>query len=138
MYNLRINVISALFISFAFGQTGLAATETVKWTGVLQEERGYHTPNHNNGHELEFVRQDDKKSFDVVDSDNLLALHAEKDKNLLVEVEGELTPQFLFWGGNLKVKSFKVLSELDEIQHRDPPKRLRTQREFGGGLRGRL
>lgn len=124
-----------LFLGFTLSQSGFAATEGVRWTGIVQEERGYHTPDHNNDHQLEFVRQNDNESFDVVDSDDLLSLHAEKDKKLLVEVEGEVSPRFLFWGGNLKVTSFKVLGELEEIQHREPKRRPNMSREYRGGIR---
>jgi len=134
----KINLITVLLFGFTFGQTSFAAAESVKWTGIIQEEKGYHTPNHENGHDLEFVRQDDKEIFDVVDSEGLLNTHAEKEKNLLVEVEGEITPRFLFWGGNLVVKNFKVLNELGEIPHREPMTQSRTPREFRGGLRGNL
>ena len=134
----RLSLISILLIGFTLSQSSFAAAENVKWTGVSREQSGYHTPSHANGHSLEFVRQDDKKAFDVVDSEGLLNTHAEKEKNLLVEVEGEITPRFLFWGGNLVVKNFKVLNELDEIPHREPVKQSRAPREFTGGRRERL
>lgn len=114
-----------LGISFA-----AVAGEPIKWTGILQEEDGYHTTAHEFGHDLEFVRQDDGGKFDVVDSPELLAVHSAKEKNLLVEIEAEKTKRFLFWGGNLIVKNFRVLGELDEIPHQAPK---RTQYERGGG-----
>lgn len=134
----KFNSLTVLLIGLTLSQASLAAAESVKWTGIIQEEKGYHTPNHENGHDLEFVKQDDKETFDVVDSEGLLNTHTEKEKNLLVEVEGEITPRFLFWGGNLVVKNFKVLNELNEIPHREPVKQSRAPREFRGGLRERF
>ncbi len=110
----------AMLVAFGLSAQLSWAGEVVKWTGIVQEEGGYHTPKHDRDHEIEFVRQGDNDTFDVVDSPELTKLHAEKDKKLLVEIDGEKTSRFLFWGGNLVVKNFKVLQALDEIPHREP------------------
>lgn len=96
-----------------------SASETVKWTGIVKEEGGFHTTGHTFGHSLEFVRESDGKDFDIVDSAELENLHIQKEKNLLVEIEAQKTGKFLFWGGNLIVTNFKVLKELDDIPHRE-------------------
>lgn len=108
------------------------ASETVTWSGIVKEEDGYHTVGHRFGHSLEFVKQDDGAKYDIVDSDELESLHIQKEKNLLVEITAEKTNRFLFWGGNLIVKNFKVLQELDDIPHREP---VRTVSD--GGARSR-
>lgn len=116
------NKVKHLVVALSLVAQTTWASEPVKWVGTIQEEWGYHTPQHEMGHDLEFIRQSDGEAFDVVDSDALLKLHKEKEKNLLVEVSGELTNRFLFWGGNLIVKDFKVIQELEPIVHREQPR----------------
>lgn len=120
-----------LFFGVSLSQTSVASAEDIKWKGTVKEASGYHSTNHSDTHQLEFTRESDNKSFDIVDSDALEKLHAEKDKNLLVEVEGEITPRFLFWGGNLKIKSFTVLEELETIPHRESRSTSSFPRETG-------
>ena len=86
--------------------------EIVKWIGEVKDDASNHTTRH--GHELEFVKKDDGKEYDIVDSPDLQNLHHETGKNFLVEIEAEKTPRFLFWGGNLIVKNFKVLEETSD------------------------
>jgi len=122
--------IFGILITILFGISAYAG-EKVQWTGVLSEEDGYHYNQHEFGHDLEFTRQSDGKSFDVVDSEELAAVHIEKEKNLLVEIEGEKTSRFLFWGGNLIVTKFKVLQELEQIPHQEYKARSPSGRNFG-------
>lgn len=89
--------------------------EIVNWVGFI-ESNGGHTTRHD--HDLEFVRKSDGESFDIVDSPELEKIHCEKSKRLLVKIEAERTPQFLFWGDNLIVKKFDVLEELELIPHK--------------------
>ncbi len=99
--------------------------EIVKWLGEVKDDASSHTTRH--GHELEFVKKDDGEEYDIVDSPDLQNLHHETGKNFLVEIEAEKTPKFLFWGGNLIVKNFKVLEETsDVIPHTNPPDSTRT------------
>ena len=105
--------------------------EIVKWVGEIKDEASDHTTEH--GHSLEFVKKDDGKEYDIVDSPELVKLHHETEKNYLVEVEAEKTPRFLFWGGNLIVKNFKVLEETASVPHLAPIKRAANVREFRGG-----
>jgi hypothetical protein len=123
-------------IAFIFGiilsQTIFAASEsaTVKWTGLLNEKREYHYYSPDQSHNLEFISNSDNQSFDIVESEDLVNYHTQKDKILEVEIEGQITPRFLFWGGNLKVTSFKILKELEAIPRREPSKQFNTAREF--------
>jgi hypothetical protein len=96
--------------------------EFVEWTGTVSDSDSSHTTEHE--HELTFTRKDNGESYDIVDSPELVQLHHEKDKNLVIEMRAEKTPRFLFWGGNLIVKSFKVVEELEQRPHLDPPKRV--------------
>lgn len=106
--------------------------EIVKWVGEVKDDRSTHTTEHR--HELEFVKKDDGKRYDIVDSPELVKLHHETGKSYLAEIEAEKTPRFLFWGGNLIVKNFKVLEETsDVIPHAEPVRR--SSRRFEG--RGR-
>ena len=90
----------------------------VKWVGVVKGDGDYHTTDHD--HELKFVRQSDQENFDIVDSPKLVKLHHETEKNYLMEIEAEKTSRFLFWGGNLIVKNFKILKELETVAHKKP------------------
>lgn len=90
----------------------------VKWVGVVKGDEDYHTTDHD--HELEFVRQSDQEDFDIVDSPKLVKFHHDTEKNYLMEIEAEKTSRFLFWGGNLVVKNFKVLKELEKVAHTKP------------------
>ena len=83
------------------------AAEKVRWTGMVRDSETAHTTFHD--HDLQFVRLEDGVEFDVVENEKLKALYCSTEKNYVVKVEGELTPRFLFWGGNLKVSSFEVL-----------------------------
>ncbi len=109
------------------------AGESVKWVGVIGDEDGYHSSKHQNDHTLEFVRQNDRESFDVVDSAELVKVHTDTDKRLLVSVEGELTNRFLFWGGNLIVKNFTIIKELEDISHQEPQNYTSSERSRSFG-----
>ena len=114
------------------GSSWAEAGESIKWVGVIQEEGGFHSPKHDRPHSLEFVRRDDNETFDIVDSPNLVKAHQEQDKKLLVEIEGERTSRFLFWGDNLIVKNFKILEEMDGISHAEPVRKNASIRMNAG------
>lgn len=93
--------------------------EIVKWVGEVRDDEGSHTTDHD--HELRFTKKDDGEVYNIVDSPSLVKLHHETEKNYLVEIEAEKTAKFLFWGGNLIVKNFKVLADASgPIPHRIP------------------
>lgn len=93
--------------------------EIVKWVGEVRDELSSHTTDHE--HDLKFIKQDTGDDYDIVDSPELVKLHHETEKNYLMEIEAEKTPRFLFWGGNLVVKNFRVVKELGgPIAHRAP------------------
>lgn len=91
-----------------------SSNENVVWVGKVRDEISTHDTSHE--HELRFIRQSDGKSFDI-ESSELKKLHHETDKNFLVEINAEKTPRFLFWGGNLIVKSYKILESIDGSPH---------------------
>ena len=106
-----------------------AEPEIVKWVGEIKDEAATHTTDHK--HELKFVKKDDGKEYAVVDSPELVKLHHESEKNFLVEIEAEKTPRFLFWGGNLIVKNFKILEEGSSVPHLAPPVRNKVEARIG-------
>lgn len=118
MSYLKLFVVVAISQTLLTAQAARAENDTIKWIGVVKEEAGQHTTDHN--HEIQFVRQSDQETFDVVDSPELEKLHHGKEKRLLVEAVGRVTPKFLFWGGNLVVSQFNVLKELESIPHQKP------------------
>lgn len=107
------------------------AGETVNWIGILNESDGYHYIGHKFGHDLQFVRQSDGKKFTIINNKELIEAHRNSEKNLLVQIQAEITPKFLFWGENLSVKDFKILSELSEISHKKYEKPLSSESTFG-------
>jgi len=109
-----------------------SAPEIVKWVGTVKDDADSHTTEHE--HELEFTRKDNGDSYDIVDSPELVKLHHDTEKNYVVEIEAEKTSKFLFWGGNLIVKNFKVIEEAsDRIAHRAPAaKRSSSGPRFSG------
>jgi hypothetical protein len=107
--------------------------EIVKWVGEISDSASDHTTLHD--HKLEFKNRQTGKTYDVVDSPELVKLHHENEKNYLVEIEAEKTSRFLFWGGNLIVKTFKVLDETESVPHLARRAPSATVREFGGGHR---
>lgn len=135
MKRLNLKTINGILaLALLIGGPSAFAAESVKWTGVVQERSGHHTPSHDMKHELELVKEDGER-INIVDSPSLMNLHKEKDRNLVVELSGELTSQFLFWGGNLVVKDFKVLEEGDEIAHYEIQRPRTIDREIGSGRR---
>ena len=93
--------------------------EIVRWVGTFKDKDGSHTTEHE--HELEFTRKDSGDSYDIVDSPELVKLHHETQKNYVVEIEAEKTPKFLFWGGSLIIKNFKVVEDASgPIKHQAP------------------
>ncbi|MCB0361355.1 MAG: hypothetical protein KDD35_01450 [Bdellovibrionales bacterium] len=102
--------------------------EIVKWEGFVVADGG-HTTRHD--HDMEFVRESDGETFDIVDSPDLEKVHCESSKKLRVKIEAEKTSRFLFWGGNLIVKNFEVLEELESIPHQKYKPRT-VSRSFGG------
>lgn len=95
----------------------------VRWIGVIQEDQSSHTTRHE--HALRFVRLNDQggdvDTLEIVDSPELTQLHHESNKKFILEIEGEQTKRFLFWGGNLVVKNFRVISDLGEpVAHQMP------------------
>ena len=104
----------------------------VKWVGVVKSD-GPHSKDHN--HAIEFKNSKDGKTYDIVDSDEILKVHCEKQKDLLVNITAEKTPRFLFWGGNLIVKSFSVIEELAPDPHKVRQPQPASDREVGGAGR---
>ncbi len=91
----------------------------VRWVGTVQDGSDTHTTNHE--HELMFKRESDGETFAMQKNEELVKLHHETEKNLKIEIEGEVTPKFLFRGGNLIVKSFTLIEETGErVPHRSP------------------
>lgn len=83
---------------------------TQKWSGTVQCQQYSHTSNHLC--DLELVETSSGERIEIVENPDLLKRHCQSDRNLLVNLVGEKTPRFLFWGGGIKVASFEVIREL--------------------------
>lgn len=96
------------------------AQPTFRWVGTVQDDENVHTTEH--GHNLRFTRLDDGEQFNIVDSPQLVKAHCEGEKNYIVEIDAEKTPKFLFWGGNLIVKNFRIVepSLAKHVPHYSP------------------
>ncbi len=89
-----------------------SAPEIVKWVGTIKDDADSHPAEH----ELAFTRKDNGATYDIVDSPELVKLHHDTEKNYVVEIEAEKTSKFLFWGGNLIVKNFRVIGSLTTLR----------------------
>jgi|GEM_PF-2486947 len=106
-----------------------SASEVLKLIGEISDSDSVHTNLHK--HKLEFKDNESGKSYYIVDSPELVKLHHENEKNYLVEIEAEKTSRFLFWGGNLIVKNFKVLNETVSVPHLQAVRVSLAEKEFG-------
>ena len=84
--------------------------------GELQDGKNSNHEKDNCFHDLKFVT-DEGKTYSIVNSPQLLKLHHENEKNYRLSIKAEVTPRFLFWGGNLVVDSFSVLNEVSTSPH---------------------
>ena len=110
-----ISMLSLVAFALSTASVTSKAEEKVRWTGMIRDSETAHTTFHD--HDLELVRLEDGVEFKIVDSPELKELHCSTEKNYVVELEGEITPKFLFWGGNLKVNSFKVVQGSETASH---------------------
>ncbi len=101
--------------------------EKVTWLGKIQDDESEHDQSHE--HKLSFIRQENGKAYDV-QIPELRQMHHETDKNFLVEIQGEVTPKFLFWGGNLILRSVRILQKLDGPPHHEVRTRFRDRERF--------
>jgi len=123
-------VVAGYSVTTAMASNQNESTNKVSWTGVVRCEKYSHANEH--GCDLEFENSDTSKTISVVESPDLLKRHCENDRDLKVKVAGELTPRFLFWGGNLKISSFEVIEELSPMPETAKlSARPRTIREGG-------
>lgn len=79
----------------------------VKWFGEVKEEIN----SHDTSHDFLFINKDDGKSYKIIDSPDFVKFNHQIGKNYLGEIEAEITPTFLFWGGNLIIKKFQIIGE---------------------------
>lgn len=112
-------VLIAIIASNFFGCASTEKNSNEKTTSVIGEvtdDSSTHTTEH--GHRLKFKNQETGEVTDIVDSPNLVKLHHESEKNLIIEAQVTRTPKVLFWGGKLVVKDFRVIKESsDSIPH---------------------
>ena len=114
------------FARFDRAPSNASKPEIIKWVGEVRDNAASHTTEHE--HALTFVKKDDGKTYDIVDSLALVKLHHETEKNYLVEIEAEKTPRFLFWGGNLVVSNYRVIGELgNSVPHNEPNRSVARQ-----------
>lgn len=85
--------------------------QAVKWTGTIRCA-GESTAEAHEDCDMEFVRDEDQEVISLESTPALVAAHCKRTSDLRVKLEGEVTPQFLFWGGELKVSSFEILNEV--------------------------
>ncbi len=86
----------------------------IKLTGTLNCDGVSNVKTSSNG--AVFVSQEDERRFDVVKSRDFVQAQCQTSKVNLIEIEAKETSKFFFWGGNLIVKTYKVLAELDETR----------------------
>lgn len=89
--------------------------EIVNWRGEISDPPEEHTTLHS--HHLRFKEEITGEVYDIVNSPELVKIHHETEKNYRLLIEGEITPRFLFWGGNLIVRNFKILKSTAHVPH---------------------
>lgn len=119
-YSMKYVYLTAIALSFfscASTNVSKNANGRMVLTGEISDVLSTHDTRHE--HELKFKDQETGKVFNVVDSPELVKLHHDSGKNYLIEADATQTSKFLFWGGNLVVKNFRVIKETsEEIPHR--------------------
>ncbi len=124
----------SLTLTLNFSQASHAESNPeMTMTGTISCNPQSHTTEHD--HELIFKDSGTGNEYDIVDSPDLLTYHHETNKDLSAEVSGHLTSKFLFWGGNLVVASYKILSEGDAQPLSQPVKRMPSRIDHGGSRR---
>jgi hypothetical protein len=84
----------------------------VSWKGTVKCHDRARTDNH--AHRAVFIREKDQETFDIVDSSDFVDRQCTSKTVSLLDIEGELTSRFLFWGGNLIVKQYSVAEQLNQ------------------------
>jgi len=95
-----------------YPDTKKAGNIPFEWVGEVRDLE----KSHNSDHDLTFVR-DDNKSFDIVNSPELVKFQHDSGKNHVLRITGERTPAYLFAGSKLIVRSFEVIKETTQIVH---------------------
>lgn len=89
----------------------IAKEQNQETDNYIGEIRCTETAEDDSAHEdcdLEFVRNDGEV-FDIENNaDIATAACKNHSRHLRVKMEAEKTPQFLFWGGNLKIKKYEI------------------------------
>ena len=117
-------IIASAFMGCASTNITANLSDRIIRTGEVSDKVSSHDMRHQ--HKLVFKEKSTGKIFNVVESPELAKLHHETGKNYLIEADTVQTKKFLFWGGNLVVKNFKVIEETsDEIPHNEIKERLR-------------
>lgn len=88
----------------------------IKWEGLIHSTDSDEI-------NLEFIRRVDQKSFDIEPASELESLDWKDHKARVVSLTAELTPRFLFWGGNLVVKDYKI-KEVRQYSPRTPDRSI--------------
>jgi hypothetical protein len=85
--------------------------KVVSWTGTIRCAGETKLKAHEDC-DMEFVREEDQEAVALESTPELVAAHCKRSTDLRVKIEGEVTPTFLFGGGELKVSSFQILNEV--------------------------
>lgn len=88
--------------------------EQIQIKGILLPEK------HQKGEKnfsIQFVSLDGTQKYDVTNSPEITNLIQENESSYIVKINGELTPKFLFWGGDLVIKSFEILGKKPAPPH---------------------
>jgi len=86
------------------------ALRVVNWEGIIQCSNESHSKT--GMCDLEFIRTSDSKVFKISKNEKLVKAHCSKHKDLKAEINANVTPSFLVWGGKLVINDYEVLSRL--------------------------
>ena len=99
-------------------------TQIVDWVGLIYSKDA-------DRNDLEFIRDGDQAAFDVEDTSNLRELNWKDHQSRVVRITAEKTSRFLFWGGDLIVRDFKVLKEAGKYRPQIRAAATEQTLEFG-------
>ena len=85
---------------------------------------------------VHFIRKADKSHFKIVDSNKIETLALSSNSKLTVEIEGYITPKILWWGNNLVVTNYKIISTAEDDKLH--PKHRTRRTDSGNGYMSRI
>lgn len=125
-----------IFVSVgcASGSKGSDNSNSDLMTGVVFDDSNSHDDRHE--HILKFKDNTTGEVYSLAHNQGLLDMHHNSERNVMVELKGEIKSKFIIWGQELVVKEYKVLQEVGEkIPHKKYNESSKDLRSFQNRVR---